>query len=185
MSRRNGNTYYFWLCDLILDRKHRNYNILIKSLHEKIFYWSVPNDDNRAFEGKNLREKFCEEEGIFYDFDNFEDDVSMLELLIALAFRCDSIMVDSIDSVSISEWFWRLLENVKLDKFTDEDFHNLGGRPTVNQILNTIIDRTYGRNGKGGLFPLQKSKKDQRKVELWYQMCQYLVENYYIEDILV
>ena len=52
-------------------------------------------------------------------------------------------------------------------------------------ILNKIIDRGYSRRGVGGLFPLKYSKNDQRKVELWYQMHSYLIENYYVDGGIV
>jgi hypothetical protein len=48
----------------------------------------------------------------------------------------------------------------------------------VNQILTNLVERTYQKNGKGGLFPLKQPAKDQRRVEIWYQMAAYLNENY-------
>jgi hypothetical protein len=142
----------------------------------------VPNDDNRAFEGKELRCKFCEEYGFDYDYEQFNMAASMLELIIALAYRCEGIMIDQQDNASMRDWFWRLLENAGLDRFTDDAYYVLHGPTMVDQILNSIIHRTYKRNGKGGLFPLKFAEKDQRKVELWYQMSTYLIENYYMED---
>ena len=62
MDDRLRELYYSWLCDLIGVTKNGNtYWLLISALYERAFYWSVPNDDNRAYEGKNLRERFCEE----------------------------------------------------------------------------------------------------------------------------
>ena len=34
------------------------------------------------------------------------------------------------------------------------------------------------QDGFGGLFPLKHAKKDQRKVEIWYQLQNWLMENY-------
>ena len=51
--------YYLWLCELVDTKQNCRYTLLIKKLHDRAFYWSVPNDDNRSFEGKNLRERFC------------------------------------------------------------------------------------------------------------------------------
>lgn len=176
-----NNAYYFWLKDLVCDRDHKEYNLLLEALQSKSFEWTVPNDDNRAFEGKNLRDTFCEEEDIEYDDDNFDDEASMFEVILGLAFRCDSIMADNVENISISEWFWRLMSNVELDKFTDNTWSNSNIRFVVGTKLDNIIYRNYQRNGYGGLFPLQKSRKDQRKVELWYQMCQYLIDNFYVD----
>ena len=183
---RNGNEildlYYEWLCKLVESKPRKgNYCMLLDRLYAKNFLWSVPNDDNRAFEGKNLREHFCEENDIDYEFDTFPIGVSMLELLIALAYRCEEITVDSTCDRPMYDWFWKLISNAGLHRFTDETWPNSNVDYLIDEILNKIIDRTYNRNGEGGLFPLKKNNKDQRKVELWYQMNTYLVEKYYTE----
>jgi len=41
-----------------------------------------------------------------------------------------------------------------------------------------VILRRYSKTGKGGLFPLKHPKKDQTEVEIWYQMQQYVMENF-------
>jgi hypothetical protein len=180
------NKYFPWLSDLIgVNRPEGSYFLLAKVLYEKGFTWFVPNDDNRAFEGRNLREQFCDEMHIDYVYEYFEEKVSMLELIIGLADRCESIMADQDSNVPMEDWFWKMLTNAGLDIFKDEDFYDLGGTPAVDIILNKIIDRTYHRDGRGGLFPLKHTRMDQRKVELWYQMSAYLVENYYTEDLVV
>ena len=185
-EKRILNSYYHWLCDLAgVSVEGYNYHLLFKELHNKKFEWFIPNDDNRAYEGKNLRERFCDEEGLNFDFISFDDDVSMLELILGLAFRCDWILADNPDNITISGWFWKILGNIRLDKFDDFGFYEQGGPSEIDKILEKIIKRTYSRTGEGGLFPLKKAKKDQRKVELWYQMCGYLVENYYINERFV
>ena len=176
-------SYFDWLCDLIIGTTlhiHQGkYSLLLRDLYEKKFRWSVPNDDNRAFEGMVWREVFCDKHDLIYHPDLFDNTVSMLELMLALANRCDQLMADSPSNVSIGGWFWRLLSNVGLDEFSDKRYYTHGSWEEVDEILNKIIDRTYDRNGNGGLFPLNSSKNDQRKVELWYQMNNYLVEKYY------
>ena len=162
--------YYSWLCDLIdVDQSHRPYYILTKLLHRKKFYWTVPNDDNRAYEGKNLREKFCEDMDVEYNDDHFDVPCSMLELIIGLAYRCESIMVDQGLDMDMVDWFWKLIDNIGLCKFTD-NYIMASDTEIINKTLDKIIERKYDRNGNGGLFPLKHAKKDQRKVELWYQM---------------
>lgn len=176
------NAYYSWLCDLVdVTRPTRSYDILTRKLHDTRFYWSVPNDDNRAFEARNLREAFCEENNVEYIFEYFDTGCSILELLVALAYRCESIMVDQYGDMPMRKWYWDMLGNVGLSKFTDEVWNDIDGDFNVDQVLIRINDRTYKRNGQGGLFPLNHAKKDQRSVELWYQMNAYLVENYYDE----
>lgn len=181
-----NNKYFTWLCNLVgTEYNNKSYEFLIQALHDKDFYWTVPNDDNRAFEGKELRCRFCFERNIFYDYDQFREAASMFELIIALGYRCESIMVDQNENIPMRDWFWRIVANVSLDRYTDYMFDDVD----IDIILTTIINRTYHPSGRGGLFPLKKPersiKKDQRKVELWYQMSSYLVENYYTEDMFL
>lgn len=177
--------YFEWLCDLVdIVQPHISYNQLGMTLHDKPFYWTVPNDDNRAFEGIGLREKFCEENNIEYVLDYFPEQASMLELLIALAYRCEAIMADMNESISMVEWFWKMLSHVGLDRFTDVPNPGVWEDYEVERTLDRIIDRRYMYDGRGGLFPLEHPNKDQRKVELWYQMSSYLLENYYNDDII-
>jgi hypothetical protein len=177
--------YFYWLCDVVtsdLDNDQFLRHIkLIKYLYTKPFRWFVPNDDNRAFEGMSLRRKFCESRGISFDYDlmgeELHSNVTMLELLISLSTLCRDLVYGLNDNTDgIDEWFWRLLINIDLHKYTDDVYNE----DEVDEILENVIERRYSRNGKGGLFPLEWSRKDQRKVELWYQMSEYLVRNFYI-----
>lgn len=180
------NEYYFWLYELVkADLGDCSYHLLIKHLYHRDFEWSVPNDDNRLFDGVNLREKFCDSNNIVYVREYFKRPASVLEVLIALAYRCEYIMVNQLKNLPMRDWFWEMLSNAGLDRFTDDNFYQLEKRGELDTILNRIINRTYQRNGKGGLFPLKYPNKDQRKVELWQQMNAYLVENYYISNVFL
>jgi hypothetical protein len=92
----------------------------------------------------------------------------MLELLIGLSRRL------SFEAEREPKyWFWRLVENAGLYKIMDNE---LGLEETIDRALEMIIWRTYESDGTGGLFPLRWPKKDQRKVELWYQLSAYVLE---------
>lgn len=179
--------YYEWLCHLINvnkeqdERNQPSYKTLMKKLFSTEFTWTVRNDANRAYEGRELRAIFCEKHDILYEFDEFNYDASMLETIIGLAFRCENIMTGHEDSRPMADWFWELMGNCGLTDFIDESFLD----ECVVNILYKIINRTFERDGKGGLFPIRFGNKDQRKVELWYQMNLYLVERYYTEDVKV
>ncbi|MDF2800253.1 MAG: hypothetical protein K0S61_156 [Anaerocolumna sp.] len=172
-----GVKYSSWLHSQV--DENEEFTHLILYLHFKKFLWSVPNDDNRTFDGKTLRIKFCDECKVYYDQEQYEETCSMLELIIGLAYRCRNMMADTGNDNPMKYWFWKFLSNVGLDKFSDKAWVDSKTEYKVDSILNKIIDRTYEKDGKGGLFPLKNAKKDQRKVELWYQMNAYLVEKYY------
>jgi hypothetical protein len=154
-------------------------------LHGKSFRYFIPNDDNRAFEGRNLREMFILNNRLPQHMWNETQglDCSMLELFISLSYRCKEL---TDNDMNISDWFWILIRNAGLDLCDDVAYYtpmNVNGKALwadneVNHKLDKIINRTYRRNGIGGLFPLRHAKNDQRTIELWYQMCSYLEENY-------
>lgn len=176
--------YFHWLCEIInINHNEDSYWLLAKALHGKEYYWTVPNDDNRGMDGLHLREKYLDENPCDFEFANLtiEGPCSMLEMLIALAMRADDIMAKPGRRNQTSRWFWEIMDNLGLKKYTDADFVDLYGTLNVNLILEVVLERSYKRNGQGGLFPLKNTKKDQKKVEIWYQMCTYLLENYYAD----
>ncbi len=142
---------------------------MLEQLFLMEFVWFIPNDDNRAEDGRELRREFLEAEGITDVDPNWVSlGCSVLEMLIALSRR----LTFEAEGES-SEWFWTLIANAGLDRYTDaRRFH----RDAVTDILERIIWRTYQPDGRGGLFPLQRAHEDQRDVELWYQMSAYLLE---------
>lgn len=156
----------------------RSYWELAKVLFEKEFEFFVPNDDNRAAEGKQLREEFLDQS----PFNEWEAAAewltlpcSMLEMLIALARRAAFESLDDREGI-VGDWFWLMMVNVGLDKYTDVNWTPARAR-RANHILEVIIRRRYEPTGKGGLFPLNGAQTDQRVTELWYQLQQYLQEN--------
>ena len=143
----------------------------MRQLYVKEFVWLIPNDDNRAEDGKELRYEFINEQGID-EVDQAWLDLgcSVLEMMIALARRA---AFESDDEVV--EWFWRFIFNLGLNNQTDIAYKSATERE-VDNVLDTVIFRTYDADGLGGLFPLTHPRQDQRKVELWYQLAAYLSE---------
>lgn len=163
--------YFVWLTDqVVLNRiknSKRTYWTLLRHLFTREFTWHVPNDDNRVADGVELRREFLRETNSVGDTAWLDMGCSCLEMLIALARRLE-FQTDR----PAKDWFWRLLDNLELG---GSDFDPMSHRE-VDHILSTMMDRTYSYNGKGGLFPLDEPARDQRKVEIWYQMSEYLFE---------
>jgi hypothetical protein len=72
------------------------------------------------------------------------------------------------------DWFWHLIENMDLHEYNDT---KKGVDEAVDEVTHRITWRNYDRDGHGGLFPLRRAEKDQRKLEIWYQLCAYVIEN--------
>ena len=164
----NHTDYFLWLIAQIgVPEKNRNtYNDLFMRLHETEFVWMVPHDDNRSQDAIEVRLEFLNNRRIR---DVEERPVSILEVLIALSRR-----VSWTTNQSPEFWAWQLLENLRLTKSSDP----LVGRKAerVEEILYSLVWRTYDRTGEGGFFPLKYPQDDQTKREIWDQMNAYVNE---------
>lgn len=167
------NGYLQWLAEQVDCPEH--YSRLFEKLFNRTFTWRIVNDVNRAGDGIALRGRYIDETGAQATEDIFMRPCSVLEMMIALACRIeDDIMFDPALGDRAPQWFWMMIQNLKLDGMDDDNFDD----ENVNNILNVFLDRTYFMNGSGGLFPLKRPKHNQRRVEIWYQMSEYLVENF-------
>lgn len=184
MSNKEGtldDRYLEWLYRKIGAVSNRNpsrsFWLLAKQLYETPFFWFVPNDDNRAADGVDLRYEFLSGEEIDRETEMWLAlNCSMLEMLIALA------RIASFESHGTAlEWFWVFIRNLEIEHYTDELFE-VSVSEEVTEALERINRRTYAKDGTGGLFPLRDAQTDQRKVELWYQMASYLLEGEYVNN---
>lgn len=172
MSLPLDELYLHWLYEFIADpdvsSPSRTFWKLAKALYTKPFLWLIPNDDNRAEDGRFLREEFIEDLGLDdIDPDWMNLECSMLEMLIALSRRLSfQGEGESLD------WFWHLIDNLGL-RFTDRPRFP---KDAVDEVLDRVVWRTYNRDGTGGLFPLRYPRQDQRDVEIWTQLNSYLLE---------
>lgn len=175
MSAYLDALYFGWLYDQVCSDKgddpSETYGELFHILYTKEYVWLIPNDDNRAEDGKDLRYIFLFEEGL----DDSRRDThwmnlncSMLEFFIALAKR-----MEFETDVDATDWFWHFLDNLDLNHLNDGA--NID-HDEVEMILDRVIWRTYEYNGGGGLFPLRYPERDQREVEIWYQLSDYILE---------
>lgn len=165
--------YLTWLYSLVADVKTRKgpstYWNLFRRLFSTEFSWFIPNDDNRAEDGRELRSEWASLVDVQVERNWMTLGCSFLEMVIGLARRLE--FQTEHDSVF---WFWHLLGNVGLlgyndrSKFCGED---------VDDRTSAIIWRTYDYDGNGGLFPLRMAQHDQRKVEIWYQLNEYLLQD--------
>lgn len=168
--------YLEWLYGQVASTRNRNptktHWSLLRQLYRERFIWTVRNDDNREADGKDLRDEFITECHID-DIEPFwlEFDCSMLEMLIAFSRR-----VSYRSYGEPADWFWHFINQLGLRNLTDSVFRE-SDKAIVTEVCDRINNRRYERSGVGGLFPLTGRHADQRKVELWYQMSTYLLEN--------
>ena len=169
--------YFEWLYEgMCGDRYSKNvsYRKLLERLHSINFRYTIPNDRNRASDGKNLRYSFAVAEGCEDNpemiTEYLEGPCSVFEMMVALAQRCESVMDDPKIGDRTGQWFWGMIANLGLNGMTDNRYDE----QYVNDVINHFLDREYESNGKGGLFTIRNCEYDLRDVEIWYQLCWYL-----------
>jgi hypothetical protein len=189
MAKRIENFYFNWLYDIVKPKGGPSFVKLCRELHVKPFRWFIPNDDNRCLDGVNLRDEFFNsitmESGIVAHPNFFLSECTVFEMLVALARRIVFQMDDELrpGKNHVSLWFFHMLKNLNIDKFDDQygdDFAGFDDRTVllIDNALEILVTRRYDRSGNGGLFPLKKSSRDMQRVEIWYQLMEYLEELY-------
>jgi len=167
-------SYLEWLIFLVCqdDRERESYQSLFQYLLECEFDPRIHNDENRASDGLNLRTIFEDETG--YSCEKF-GPCSVLEMLVALAIRCENdIMYDPDEGDRTAIWFWEMMDNMGLSRMDKWRFD----RRKVNLIVRKLNDRTYDEDGYGGPFYIAGFDRDMRKIELWYQMNFWLTSRF-------
>ena len=133
-------------------------------------------DGNRAEDGVDLRYRFGYEHNIETPViaECLDDkECSVLEMMVALAVRCEEHIMDNPDvGDRTGKWFRDMIANLGLNGMTDDCFD----RHYVERILHRFMSREYKRNGDGGLFTEHHNRIDMRFVEIWYQAMWYLDE---------
>ena len=167
------NSYFEWMVDLVCGNrfaKEISYRKLLTLLHTIEFRYSIKRDENRAREGINLRYRYSFVNG-YDDLSEFiEGPCSVLEMMIALAIKCEEIMNDPAYGDRTGQWFWGMITSLGLGGMYDKNFDK---QEAINRI-NRFLDRDYAPNGKGGLFIARHSPRDMRTLEIWYQMEEFL-----------
>ena len=178
ISDRIKNEYFEWIFNLVCGKRFSqeiSYRKLLMLLHDTEFIFSIPNDENRAKDGIDLRYRFLlstEREDLLYCL---EGPCSVLEMMVALSIRIEeNIMDDPNIGDRTGQWFWGMIVSMGLGSMTDYRFD----KQFSKNAISIFLDRDYEPNGKGGLFTLRHHDRDLRDVEIWYQMC------WYLDDIL-
>ena len=172
-----NNLYFEWMRQLVCNKRYTkglSYRKLLIQLHRTDFNYIIGLDGNRAEDGIDLRYRFGYEnsyEGPMIAAYLDDRPCSVLEMLVALAIRCEEHIMDDPDiGDRMGQWFWNMIANLKLSSMDDEHFN----KTYTENIITKFLNREYERNGKGGLFTVRHCKHDLRSVEIWYQMCWYL-----------
>lgn len=169
------NKYFEWMSELVCgDRFAQRFSFrkLLIQLYDTEFTYCLKMDKNREEDGIYLRYRFAYEHPDIPDAEKYLDGpCSVLEMMIALAIRCEEQFMDNtLLGDRTAQWFWGMVTNLGLGAMYDSNYD----RRVVEIHLNTFLRREYEPNGKGGLFTVRDRKCDLRNVEIWYQLNWYL-----------
>lgn len=158
---------------------------LCKELFSVDFYAvdGIPEDDIRATDAMELRRRFAEEVGELAskserDIDRIWKSVrgkcSVLEFILQIAYRLDSIVNEDETEAMVPQFFDILLRNLNIKETDSSDI--------LKEKVDRFLKRTYDSDGGGGgLFPLKKYvegvTKNQRELPVWDQMGDWISEH--------
>ena len=166
--------YFDWMYNLVCRNRYSK-NISFKKvfsyLNDTKFTYSIRMDLNRAKDGTELRRRYANEFKIANIYDRICGPCSVLEMMIALAIRCEeTIMDDENFGDRTDQWFWDMMKNLGLGHMDDDEFDE----EYVSDVITRFLNRDYEPNGRGGLFFVRNCDIDLRDVEIWIQMLWYL-----------
>lgn len=168
------NEYFEWLYNSVCDKKYlrgKTYRKLFMFLHNTEFRYTIPMDENRAIDGLDLRCRFAQNGDYSFITDSLDGPCSVLEMMIALAIRCEERIMDDPDiGDRTCTWFWGMIDSLGLSLMSDSRFD----KRFVDERVSIFLDREYEPDGNGGLFTVKNCGYDLRYVEIWYQMCWHL-----------
>lgn len=176
-------TYFDWLRqDCFSDiTERREYEGVLRTLHDIPFYWTIWSDENRAGDALAFRQS---------DFLGFQNDLdrldqhwlhdwalqapSVLEVLLGCARRWCFYFEEP-----VAFYFQHMFKNMKFDRFPGRVLSS-GGQAKVRQLCDDWLARQFQPNGIGSPFPVYHALDvvDMRTVDIWSQMNAYSAEHF-------
>lgn len=164
--------YFEWMYSMLFGNDDSFADILAE-LHRIQFRYTIPMDGNREADGINLRYRFGYESGYEDYIITANLDIlpcSVLEMMTALAIRCEEIMECAESDNHTGVWFRAMLVSLGLDNPNIDIWE-------IQDRVDAFLNREYKPNGEGGLFTVSRNC-DMRNVEIWYQMQYWLGEKF-------
>lgn len=171
-KRSTKMAYRLWLNNKVQSpsRPLEPYSQIIAFLFRAPFEANYPGDDNRIGDIIQLRGRFGDKSkiGNVEYLELMQMEPTILELMISLALRMNEMS----DNVDVPGYFWDMMVSLGLNNMDDTNFNF----SDASKIIDTFTNRTYQKNGKGGLFWAKKlnDNYDAPHTDLWTQSQVYL-----------
>lgn len=165
--------YYRWLTGM-LPGWEETHSRLLWALYLTPFKYVVAMDENRQGDGLALRTRYGWQRGLSpeaLDILRYEHRCSVLEVMIALALRCEEeYMTHYEDENPVGQWVGPMIESLGLAGYDDQHWNPMA----VEEIIERFLERDYSPDGLGSLFYIPGAEEDLRQVEIWYQMLTWI-----------
>ena len=148
--------YFDALYDVVASDREKvtdlSYRMLLGVLDGVEFRDTRGIDGNRIQDAQELRADLIAENDLDHTIVRPFENVSMLEVMIAIARRLGQITGDE----DTAFWFWEMVSNLVLDGIDDTEFWSAPDsyEAEILDRVDDVIDINYDRDGLGGLFLL-------------------------------
>lgn len=176
---RLREAYFEWMTNLVCNglpdsTLEESYEKLFRLLDTIEFTYTMERDENRAYDGRDLRYRFGIDAHIpASEIENNLDTTpcSIFEMMVALANRCEEHIMDNTDVGNrTSKWFFEMIRSLGLIDMYNENYDE----SYILSVINRFLNHGYDRDGRGGLFTVKNCATDMRRLEIWYQLMRYL-----------
>lgn len=161
--------YLRWLAGVVGTHQNAPEFRILETLHDQHFIPILDLDWNRAIDGTSLRHRFGLDMDVILpnDFDDPDGtSCTFLEMMVGIADRM-ALQID----VHTDKAFWRIARNMGIAKESNPS------EELIEMCAQRVVNRTYNHDGThGGMFPLRHTTRDQRFINLFAQLQEYIME---------
>lgn len=162
----------------LLPAHQKDYEPVLRCLHDIPFYWLIHSDDNRVGDALAYRQSEFLDNVDTRQMDKVAlgqwamSSPSVLEVMLGMAHRWCFYF----GGPSVAYYFTKMFENMGFAAFTSSIFP--GYQEQVRHMVDIWLSRNFAENGSGSPFPLNAPHVDQRHVDMWAQMNAYSAEHF-------
>lgn len=176
--------YVYYLYKIIQNGGENHRKLCVELFKNRFFITrSAPKRDiDREKDGLELRKEWPNDslDGEFHII-----PCTMLEMIIGISKRMSEQLMDEDGEDKTAQYFWEIMENLGLTCMDDDNFGwetGLAQKKTA-KTCEILCKRQYNPDGTGGgMFPMPGVFGiNQKKMEIWYQMQEYINLMYGIE----
>lgn len=162
----------------LLPAHQKEYDGVLRVLHDIPFYWLIHSDDNRVGDALAYRQSEFLDGIDTRQMDQVAlgqwamSSPSVLEVMLGMAHRWCFYF----GGPSVAYYFTKMFQNMgfaSVDPILS---------PRTQEVIRAMVDRWLSRqfheNGVGSPFPLNAPHVDQRRVDMWAQMNAYSAEHF-------